>query len=68
VHTHLHHARGWIAIVGILVLIAAHVWLFTTVSRAHVSLALAAGVLAVVALKFAWWTFRRSRSALHSQR
>jgi hypothetical protein len=59
VHTPLRHARGWIAIVAILVVIAAHVWLFTTVSRAHVSLAVAAGVLAVVGVKFAWWTFRR---------
>ena len=47
--------------VAILILIAAHVWLFTTVSRAHVTLALAAGVLAVVALKVAWWTFQRRR-------
>jgi hypothetical protein len=44
---------------AILLLIAAHVWLFTTVSRAHVSLALAAGMLAVAVLKFAWWKFRR---------
>ncbi|HKH73388.1 MAG TPA: hypothetical protein VKA59_18650 [Vicinamibacterales bacterium] len=58
-HTHVHHARGWIAIVAILVLIAAHVWLFTTVSRAHLSLALAAGMLAVAVSKFAWWKFRR---------
>jgi hypothetical protein len=62
VHTHLRHARGWIAIVAILVLIAAHVWLFTTVSRAHVSLALAAGMLALAVLKFAWWKFRCARS------
>ena len=61
-HTHLRHARGWIVIVAILVLIAAHVWLFTTVSRAHVSLALAAGMVAVVVLKFAWWKFRREHN------
>jgi hypothetical protein len=45
--------------VAILVLIAAHVWLFTTVSRAHLSLGLAAGMLAVAVSKFAWWKFRR---------
>jgi hypothetical protein len=62
VHTHLRHARGWIAMIAIMVLLAAHVWLFTTVSRSHVSLALAGGVLAVVALKFVWWKLRRARS------
>ena len=56
---HLHHARGWIAIVTIAVLIAAHLWLFTAVSRTHLSIALIAGVAAVAALKFAWWKFRR---------
>jgi hypothetical protein len=45
--------------VAILVLIAAHVWLFITVSRAHLSLGLAAGMLAVAVSKFAWWKFRR---------
>ncbi len=58
-HTHLPHARGVIAIVAILALVAAHVWLFTTVASAHVSLALTAGLIAVVLLKFAWWRFRR---------
>ena len=56
---HLHHARGWIAVVAIVVLIAAHLWLFTTVSRAHLSMALIAGAAGVTALKFAWWRFRR---------
>jgi hypothetical protein len=59
VHTHLHHVRGWIAIVAILGLIAAHVWLFTAVSRTHLSPALAAGVVGVMAFKLAWWKFRR---------
>ena len=62
-HTHLHHVRGWIAIVAILGLIAAHVWLFTAVSRTHLSLALAAGVVGVMALKLAWWKFRRKHGA-----
>lgn len=56
---HLHHARGWIAIVAIAVLIAAHLWLFTAVSRTHLSIALVAGIAGVTALKFAWWKFRR---------
>jgi hypothetical protein len=59
VDTHFHHARGWIAIVAILFLVAAHVWLFTAVSRFHVSLTLITGLIAVALLKFAWWRFRR---------
>ena len=58
-HARLHHARGWIAIVAIVVLIAAHLWVFTTVSRAHLSVALIAGAAGVTALKFAWWKIRR---------
>jgi hypothetical protein len=58
VHTHLRHARGWLAIAAIFVLIAAHVWLFTTLSSAHGWLGLALGIVGIVALKFAWWKFR----------
>src|SRR4026207_1776198 len=59
VDAHLHHARGWIAIVATVVLISVHLWLFTAVSRTHLSLALIAGVAGVTSLKLAWWKFRR---------
>jgi hypothetical protein len=59
VDTHLHHARGWIAIIAILALIAGHVWLFTAVSRTHLSIVLISGLAGTIALKFAWWKFRR---------
>jgi hypothetical protein len=59
VHARLHHARGRITIVAIVVLIAAHLWVFTTGSRAHLSVALIAGAAGVTALKFAWWKIRR---------
>ena len=59
VHTHQRHARGWIAIAAVVVVIAAHVWLFTTLSHAHGWMALAAAIAGIVALTVAWWRLRR---------
>ena len=61
-HLRFHHARGWIAIVAIAVLVAVHVWLLRTVAS-HVSLALAAGVVGLVVLKYAWWRRSHPRGA-----
>jgi hypothetical protein len=44
--------------IGGLVLIAAHVAVLGLVPRDHLSIALIAGVIALVALKY-WWRFRR---------
>jgi hypothetical protein len=54
VKAHNRHAHGWVAIVAVLVLIAAHVALVGVVFRAHLSVALAVTVVGIVALKYAF--------------
>jgi hypothetical protein len=59
VKTHNLHARGWIAIVALLALIAGHVALVGVIFRAHLSVAILAGVVGAVVLKYAFWKLRR---------
>jgi hypothetical protein len=52
------HARGWIAAVVVLVLIAAHAGLLRLVSRGNVSVVLVAAMAGLVVVKYAWRRFR----------
>jgi hypothetical protein len=52
-------ARGWIAVVAVLVLLAAHAALLHLVLRAGLVATVVGGLAALVALKYAWWRLRR---------
>jgi hypothetical protein len=59
VNGHRFHAPTWIGILLVVALIVAHAALFGFVFRGHLPVALAAGMLGLVALKFIWWKLRR---------
>jgi hypothetical protein len=44
---------------AIVVLVAAHAALFGFAFRSHLPVALVAGLVGLLALKYAWWKFRR---------
>ena len=57
-----HHGlpvRPLLAGAAVLGLIAAHAAALTLLSRAQLSVVLLAGVIVIVALKYAWWKSRR---------
>ena len=49
----------WIGILVVVALIVAHAAFFGLAFRGHRSVALVAGMLGLVALKFMWWRLRR---------
>jgi hypothetical protein len=57
--THKLHAPMWIGILVVIVLVAAHAALLGFAFRGHLSVALLAGMLGLVALKYTWWRLRR---------
>ena len=59
---HRVHGRTWIAVLVVLALIAAHVALLGLAFRGHLSLAVVAGAVGVLVMKYGWWRFRRYRS------
>jgi hypothetical protein len=59
VNGHTLHGRTWIGILIVVALIVGHVALFGFAVGGHLSVALAAGVLGLVALKVVWWKLRR---------
>lgn len=65
---HLVHGRTWIAILVVAALIAAHTAVLGFAFRSHLSLAVVAGVAAIVLGKYGVWRFRRSRSRGLTQR
>jgi hypothetical protein len=56
---HQLHARTWPAILAIVVLVAAHAALFGFAFQSHLPLALGAGLVGLLVLKYLWWRFRR---------
>ena len=58
---HKLHAPIWVGILVLMVLVAAHVALLGFAFRGHLSVALVAGVLGLVAVKYMWWRLRRRR-------
>jgi hypothetical protein len=59
VNTHKLHAPVWVGILVVVVLIVAHAALFGLAFRGHLSVALVAGMLGLLALKFMWLKLRR---------
>jgi hypothetical protein len=60
VNGHKVHASTWIGILVVIVLVAAHATaLLGLAFRGHLSVALVAGMLGLVALKYTWWRLRR---------
>ena len=56
---HHTHARRWVAVIAILLLVAAHAVLLGVASKLHYSVLLAGGVVGIAVLKYGWWKLRR---------
>jgi uncharacterized membrane protein len=52
-------ARTTPALLAIVVLVAAHAALFGFALQSHLSVALVAGLVGLLGLKYVWWRFRR---------